>query len=83
VNDVINLTATPKIPDVPDFIEISNVRHAFLDDAIATKGKALVVDVAALSDEAIESIGRMWTDMLLQKAAERREKVKGAKHVSG
>lgn len=76
----ITLQVTVKTPQVPNFVEIQNVRHANLDDAIGAGGKGLVIDVADLDKEAIERLGRQWTDALLANAEARRNRPKDGRN---
>lgn len=73
----IQITVELKTPNVPNFVEISSFKAGNLDEAIARSGEGLKMDVAELDNEAIERLGRQWTDALLEHAAARRVNRKG------
>lgn len=74
-NATITLTVKIKTPAVPDYLDVTGLKHPTLDEAIAHNGKVLSIDVADMDDAALEALGRQWTNALISKAKARRNKV--------
>jgi hypothetical protein len=71
-NGHILLKAGVKLPLMPNFVEVTTVVPASLDDAVASNG-GLRVDVGALDDDALQDFCNAWTIAFVQHAKSRRK----------
>jgi hypothetical protein len=68
----ITLQAKVKLPVMPNFLHVDNVRRAHLDDAIAAGADTMTIDVADLDEQGIQDFCAMWTLAFTRHCQQRR-----------